>query len=307
MFNKLIFFYLAIIFLNFKPLLADSYIVAKVNNEIITNNDIAKEINYLELLNPNINSLREDQKLSLSKRSLIDEIIKKKEIQKFIKDDAKSLMLDKYIEDFYKKLGYSTLENFEQDLIIKNNYSLKEIKKKFNIELLWNELIFSKFKNQIKINENQLLEKLDLVDNVDEINYNISEIVFNKDKDKPLDNLINEIELSISEIGFGNTATLFSISESAKFGGKIGWINRSSLSDKILDELEKIEIGDKTNVIQIGNRYIILKINELEKIKQNFDKDKELNNLIQLETNKQLNRFSKIYFDKTKINYQISE
>lgn len=307
MFKKLIFFYLAIIFLNFKPLLADSYIVAKVNNEIITNNDIAKEINYLELLNPNINSLREDQKLSLSKRSLIDEIIKKKEIQKFIKDDAKSLMLDKYIEDFYKKLGYSTLENFEQDLIIKNNYSLKEIKKKFNIELLWNELIFSKFKNQIKINENQLLEKLDLVDNVDEINYNISEIVFNKDKDKSLENLIDEIELSISEIGFGNTATLFSISESAKFGGKIGWINRSSLSDKILDELEKIEIGDKTNVIQIGNRYIILKINELEKIKQNVDKDKELNNLIQLETNKQLNRFSKIYFDKTKINYQISE
>ena len=56
MFKKLIFFYLAIIFLNFKPLLADSYIVAKVNNEIITNNDIAKEINYLELLNPNINS-----------------------------------------------------------------------------------------------------------------------------------------------------------------------------------------------------------------------------------------------------------
>lgn len=307
MFKKLIFFYLAIIFLNFKPLLADSYIVAKVNNEIITNNDIAKEINYLELLNPNINSLREDQKLSLSKRSLIDEIIKKKEIQKFIKDDAKSLMLDKYIEDFYKKLGYSTLENFEQDLIIKNNYSLKEIKKKFNIELLWNELIFSKFKNQIKINENQLLEKLDLVDNVDEINYNISEIVFNKDKDKSLENLIDEIELSISEIGFGNTATLFSISESAKFGGKIGWINRSSLSDKILDELEKIEIGDKTNVIQIGNRYIILKINELEKIKQNVDKDKELNKLIQLETNKQLNRFSKIYFDKTKINYQISE
>jgi len=307
MFNKLIFFYLAIIFLNFKPLLADSYIVAKVNNEIITNNDIAKEINYLELLNPNINSLRENQKFNLSKRSLIDEIIKKKEIQKFIKDDAKSLMLDKYIEDFYKKLGYSTLENFEQDLIIKNNYSLKEIKKKFNIELLWNELIFSKFKNQIKINENQLLEKLDLVDNVDEINYNISEIVFNKDKDKSLENLIDEIELSISEIGFGNTATLFSISESAKFGGKIGWINRSSLSDKILDELEKIEIGNKTNVIQIGNRYIILKINELEKIKQNVDKDKELNNLIQLETNKQLNRFSKIYFDKTKINYQISE
>ena len=307
MFNKLIFFYLAIVFLNFKPLLADSYIVAKVNNEIITNNDIAKEINYLELLNPNINSLREDQKFNLSKRSLIDEIIKKKEIQKFIKDDAKSLMLDKYIEDFYKKLGYSTLENFEQDLIIKNNYSLKEIKKKFNIELLWNELIFSKFKNQIKINENQLLEKLDLVDNVDEINYNISEIVFNKDKDKSLENLIDEIELSISEIGFGNTATLFSISESAKFGGKIGWINRSSLSDKILDELEKIEIGNKTNVIQIGNRYIILKINELEKIKQNVDKDKELNNLIQLETNKQLNRFSKIYFDKTKINYQISE
>ena len=39
----------------------------------------------------------------------------------------------------------------------------------------------------------------------------------------------------------------------------------------------------------------------------NLDQVKELNKLIQLETNKQLNQFSRIYFNKSKINYSINE
>ena len=48
--------------------------------------------------------------------------------------------------------------------------------------------------------------------------------------------------------------------------------------------------------------------NELKRNnKIKIDKSKELEKLIQIETNKQLNQFSRIYFDKSKINYSISE
>ena len=38
-----------------------------------------------------------------------------------------------------------------------------------------------------------------------------------------------------------------------------------------------------------------------------INKEDELNKMIKFETNKQLNQFSKIFFDKSKINYSINE
>jgi peptidyl-prolyl cis-trans isomerase SurA len=137
--------------------------------------------------------------------------------------------------------------------------------------------------------------------------YKISEIIFVKKRDKSINELMDEIELSISEIGFNNTATLYSISESSKFGGKIGWVNENNLSEEISIELEKIKKGERTKIITIGNRYLILKIDEIKTTKKIINGEDELNKLIQAETNRQLNQFSKIYFDKSKINYLINE
>ena len=59
--------------------------------------------------------------------------------------------------------------------------------------------------------------------------YNLSEIVFVIEKDKTYENTIKSIDSSI-EIGFENTANLYSVSESSNVGGKIGWIDSNSLS-----------------------------------------------------------------------------
>ena len=65
--------------------------------------------------------------------------------------------------------------------------------------------------------------------------------------------------------------------------------------------------GEYSNIIQIGNNFILLKIDQIKVSEIKIDKQKELNKLIQLETNKQLNQFSRIYFNKSKINYSINE
>ncbi len=60
------------------------YIMAKVNDEIITNYDVETESNYLKFLNPNLNQLDEKKVIGIAKNSLINEIIKKKTVKKNI-------------------------------------------------------------------------------------------------------------------------------------------------------------------------------------------------------------------------------
>ena len=52
---------------------------------------------------------------------------------------------------------------------------------------------------------------------------------------------------------------------------------------------------------------MILKVDKIKTNEIKIDKKKELEKLIQVETNKQLNQFSRIFFDKSKINYSINE
>ncbi len=128
-----------------------------------------------------------------------------------------------------------------------------------------------------------------------------------KKKDKTLNEISNEIKLSIQEIGFANTANIYSESESSKFGGKIGWISEISLSKQVAKELKILEIGEITNLIKIGNNFLILKIEDIKLNKKITNREKEIQNLIIQETNSQLEKFSKIFFDKIKLNYSINE
>ena len=283
------------------------FIYASIDNEVITNHDIKKESLYLKILNPNLEQINEDKILDLAKVSLINEIIKKKEILKLIDLNQENPFVDDYLKNLYEKLNYVNEEQFSEALKKGNNYSLDQIKQKIRIELFWNELIYSKYKNQIKIDKKKLIKKINNLTNKTRKQYLLSEIVFNKKKGETLEKLIEQIKLSISEIGFNNTANIYSISESSKFGGKLGWVNENSLSRKILNELKSIKESEYTQVIQIGKNYLILKIDQIKTDEIKIDKQKELEKLIQIETNKQLNQFSRIYFDKSKINYSINE
>ena len=135
----------------------------------------------------------------------------------------------------------------------------------------------------------------------------MSEIFFNKEKNLNLNEQINKIEQSISDVGFNNTASIFSKSESANFGGKIGWIKEENLSKKIIAELKKIKKGEYSSAIQFGNNFLILKIEDKKIKKIETNKKLILKKMTEFEKNKQLNQFSNIYFNKIKVNYVINE
>ena len=285
----------------------DIFIYATIDQDIITNFDIKKETEYLKILNPDLSKLSEEKIFQISKNSLIKEIIKKNEIKKFFDLEKGNPFVKDYLRDLYLSLNFKDESEFTKFLESYSNYSINEIKRKLKIEILWNELIYSRYYNQLRIDKDEFIKKIDNLTDKPVNEYLLSEIVFKKEKDQDLENQINTISQSIKDVGFENTANIYSLSESSKLGGKIGWISENNLSQKILKKIINLKKEEITEVIQLGNNYLILKINEIRKKNISINKDEELEKMIKFETNKQLNQFSKIYFDKSKINYSINE
>lgn len=301
----ILFLFINLFFITFSQ--ANIYIEATVDDKIITNYDVKKESEYLKILNPNLQQLNNQKILDLARISLINEIVKKKEIIKFIDFDKDNAFIESYLKNLYLKLNYTNEEEFKDILSKNDNYSLGEIKEKIKIELFWNELIYKKYNKQVKIDEKKLKTKVENLVSNKQKKYLLSEIIFSKKKDISLETLKDQIELSINEIGFNNTANIYSISESSKLGGKLGWVNENSLSQQLFDKLKNMKEGENTGAIQIGNNFLILKIDQIKEDEIVLNKKEELSKLIKSETNKQLNQFSRIYFDKSKMNYDIKE
>ena len=307
MIKKKIIFYLIIFFFSINNLFAEIKILVKVNDDVITNYDIKKETNYLGILNPNVNKLDINQKLNLAKNSLITEIIKKKEIEKLLDIKENNFLIDEYMKNFYTRVNVKDKEEFLDLLKLKTNYSFEEIKSKIRVELAWNQIIYSKYINQVKIDEKKIISKIDSLKDDLEKQYFLSEIVFKKKKDQTLEETFKEIKLSINEVGFANAANIYSFSDSSKFGGKIGWLSEISLPKQINESLKKLEIGELSEFIKIGNNFVILKIEDIKINNKIIDRKKEIQFLKDKETNDQLNKFSKIFFEKIRLNYSINE
>ena len=84
-------------------------------------------------------------------------------------------------------------------------------------------------------------------------------------------------------------------------------MDEKKLSKKIIQELQSLEAGQYTKPIQTGSSFLILKIEEIKYEKAMFNEDEELSKMIQFETSKQLDQFSKIFYNKIKINSLIDE
>ena len=287
--------------------LADVSISVKVNDIIISNYDIKRETLYLKALNKNLENLDNDQILKIAKESIIRETIKLIELEKYYTLDQSNPLLDKVIEDFYLRLDMQNEIEFENHLN-KYDFNIAEIKKKIEIETTWKYLIDRNYKNQIKINKKKLLKKINNIETQNKKKFLfLYEIIFEKKIGEDLDELFLKIEESIKEIGFENTATIYSSSDSSKFGGKIGWVEEDNLAAIIKSEVLKISVNNYTKPIFINNNFLILKLEDMKEELIEVDKNLLLKKMTEYEINTQLSKFSKIYYNKIKINTEINE
>lgn len=285
------------LFFIIKPVYSlENKILFKVNNEIITSIDIINEIEYLGLINKNLNQLTKEKLFEIGKNSIIREKVKK-------------INLTKYFQNFEvnKKYYNSIFLNFLRRANIKDEYELQSILKeknlnidiienKLKIEILWNQLIVNKYSKDIKI------DKVDIRNNILEGNtqkeFLLSEIVFRLDTNKSLDEKFAIIKNEISAKGFSNTALIYSISDTSKNGGNLGWIKINSLNKTIRDILQKLKIGDLSEPIVIPGGFLVLKIDNERESKIVKDIDKQIEIIANETANKQLNQFANIYYNK---------
>ena len=308
------FFKKILIFLTFVVLINNNFsygfeikIKAEIDNIIITNIDIENEKKYLIFLNSKLRELNQIDLDKVAKESLIREVIKEKELKKFFDTNIKYKLVDKIEQNLLLKKNLKKNELI--DLLEINNMDYEQIRKKLRIETLWNQLIYKKYIKNIKIDEVLLKERI-----LDQFNktekkyeYNLSEIVFEQKLDESYEATIKTIDESIKNLGFENTANILSISNSSKNGGLIGWVNELQISKEINNKLKELNINEVTKPIKIPNGYLLIKVNDKKELTQELDIEKELKNLIDYETNNQLNNFSIIFYKRLKQNTEINE
>jgi len=284
-------------------------ILFKVDNEIITNIDVEKEKRYLIALNNKLSEIPASQLNIIAKESLIKEIIKKKELNKFFDLNKTNEYSEKVAKNFYKRLNFKNEKEFEsylKNFNIKKNFILEKIKQ----ESLWNQMIYDRFRYQINIDKKKLrkiLQKKISNNEYKNEDFNISEILFQLNSNEDLDTKLNVIKKSINELGFENTANIYSVSPSSKFGGKIGWIQKNQLSEVLLKEIMQVKKNELTQPIQANNGYLIIKLNDKRIVNKEVNFEDELNKLVNFEKEKQYNQISNIFYNKIKQNTYISE
>ena len=284
----------------------ENKILIKIENQIITSLDVNNEYKYLVALNPSLKNSSKEDVIKLSKRSILQEKIKKIEIDKnFNNPKITQKFLEQILQNIYSKIGLDSLNDFKEYLI-KNNIDFENVKNKLEVETLWNELIFIKFSSKVKINENNLREKIN--NNSKYLkSYLLSEISFEVSNLKNLEDKFIEISNVIKNKGFDFAALKYSVSPTSNLGGKLDWINENSLNKNIKLAISNLEINDFTKPITVPGGFLILQVNNIKNTKIEIDVEKELNKLKNYEKNNQLNQYSNIYFNKVKKDLEISE
>jgi peptidyl-prolyl cis-trans isomerase SurA len=294
--------------LNFNPVLSiETKIIHTIQNEIITNIDIKNEFKYLVALNNSLKELDKEKILNISNESIIREKIKKIEISKNFKEiKLNGEYLDILLKKIYSRLNLKSIKELE---IYLKNYDLEmsDIKTKITIDALWNELIIQKYSSKVTVNEAEIKKKILKNNKVQSKEYQLSEIIFEITSKEEIQKKYAEVVKSINDIGFENSAAIYSFSESAKIGGDIGWINENSLNNNIRKNISNLKMGEITKPIILSNGILILKLINTKNKETNIDLENELRIAINYERNRQLNQYSKIYYNKIKKNLNFYE
>ena len=282
----------------------ETKIIHRIQNEIITNIDIKNQFKYLVAINNTLKELTKEKILNISNESIIREKVKKIEISKNFEElKIEQEYLNTLLKSTYSRLGLKSLDEF---ILYLKDYDLniKDVEKKMTIDALWNELILKKYTSQISINEELIKKEILKNEKKQSKEYELSEIIFDVKNKNEIQKKYKEVLKSINEIGFKNSASIYSVSDSAKIGGSIGWINENSLNKKIRENISYLKVGDVSKPIVLSNGILILKLVNTKSLQINIDVKSEFKKAVIYERNRQLNQYSQIYYNKVKKNLE---
>lgn len=279
----------------------ENQIIVKIENKIITNFELKNKIlsslilKNLEINQNNINNLKK-QTVDL----LVLNKLKELEIEKY-KVESQNNDINFKVQNHLNKITSNNvlqLKNAFKNNGVNFNIFQREIK----TELLWQDLIYKIYSNRIEIDENNVNQEVEKIfeeqSSVEEIRLSEIEILLGSDREK---DVIATTQKNISELGFENTASKFSISISSEKNGDLGWLDSNSLSKEIYKKISNLKIGDYSKPIIRANSILFLMVKDKRKTKiNNLNKSEIKNQIINKKKNELFNLFSQSHLSKLK-------
>ena len=282
----------------------DNKIIIKVNDRIVSSYDVKNKINTeLMLRNLPINQSNINKMKKLAVQELINMRIKESEISRYNSININEIDISKQLASISSK----NIDEFKKKFLI-NNLSYEIFIEELKIQSGWQKLIYSLFKNKVKINENEILDEVKKIKKkISKVKeYDLSEIELSFDSQKEKDEKIIVVKNKINEIGFENAVLNYSESDSAINNGRIGLINEQSLSTDILNHLKRLKEGDVSDPIVKIDSVIFLKINKIKvSNNDNISVEKLKKDIINQRKNDLFNLYSKSHLSKIKHNSYI--
>ena len=279
-------------------------IIANIDDQIISSFELKNRVKTIlflgrqELNQSNVNKTKNE-----AMRYLINSKLKKKEINNFKIEIEET----QRVRDYLLRLSSQF------------NTNIPGLKKEFNnsgidfelflentkIDFAWQKLIYKIYNNKLiaNIDEGEIEKELNLTikkqKNITE--YKLAEIEILIEKNKDVNELVNEIKNQINVIGFENTAIKFSSSSSALEGGSLGWISEKSLSNKMRVIIKPLKIESISEAIIQPNSILFLKLLNKRKMNiENINLEEIRQKIVADRQNELLNLFASSHLSKIK-------
>lgn len=272
-------------------------IVALVNGEMISNQDIQNRINAF-LLTSNI-PLNDQTKNIIVQKVLHGAIDEKIKLQAAKKEGVN--ISDKEIDNAVRqfetnnKIPSGELKN----ILKKGKVNMSTFRDQIKSDLAWVRLVKKKTMND-GITQKELEKAMEEArHDLNEPKFMVSEIFIKKEKAKDLNILVNKLR---EDPRFDLYALQFSDSASASKGGSLGWINKEKLATPLEKALDKLKEGQVSNPVFLNNGYYILKLEKTfnpKKDKPQMPTQDEMRNFL---TNQKMEDFAQKYLQDLRQN-----
>lgn len=240
-------------------------IVAVVNGDIISNQDIQNRINaFLMTTKIPLNDQTRNMIVQRVTHAAIDEKIKLQAAEKNnIHISEKDINAS--VADFEKnnRIPKGELKN----ILNQANVSSESFRSQMKSDLGWLRLLKNKMRNEGNITQKEIETALaEAKNDLSTPKFQISEIFIKKEKAKDIQNLVDNLR---NDNRFELYAIQFSDSPSASNGGNLGWVNEGKLPAPLEKAAKKLSVGGISNAVLLNDGYYILKLN------QRFDPKKD--------------------------------
>lgn len=241
-----------------------NFVVAKVNNKIITNLDLADRYRFVMLSSKISNISAED------KKNLLSQIVDKMIDEELIRKEAENLKITVTSDEIADAIELTALHQKQNAVqfklsLITRGISFENYAKQVESELLWSKIIFDVLKLRVKITDvetKEFFEQQKLNINVKKLH--IAEIFIQSpvSHGNSSELLAKKLVLELRKgANFKNMVKQFSRdSLSAEHDGEIGWVSNNDIDKKIYQEISKLKKGEYSDPIFLSDGYYIFKL-----------------------------------------------